>query len=157
MGCWLGIDHGTVRIGIAVGDTVTGIASPLAVVPARPPAHAIDEISRLADEYRADGLVVGWPLNMDDSEGPQGLVARGMACRLAEATGMDVRMWDERLSSFVADEVLAGRLTRKKRKARQDAIAAATFLQDFLSSGGPAAALRPDDIHPPPTTVDPTS
>ena len=150
MGCWLGIDHGAVRIGIAVGDTVTAIASPLAMVPAEPPDRAIDEIARLADEYGAEGLVVGWPLNMDDSEGPQGLVARAMACRLAEGTGMDVRMWDERLSSFVADQALAGHLTRKKRKARQDAVAAATFLQDFLSSGGPDAAPRPDDIHPHP-------
>jgi len=145
MGCWLGIDHGTVRMGVAAGDTATGIASPLAVVPARPEARAIGQIARLAREYHAEGLVVGWPLNMDDTEGPQGRAAREMACRLAEATGMDVRMWDERLSSFAADQALAGHLTRKKKKARQDAVAAATFLQEFLSSGGPDAAPRPDE------------
>jgi len=145
MGCWLGIDHGTVRIGIAVGDTTSGIASPLTVIPADPSDNVIREIIRLAGEYHAVGLVVGWPLNMDDTEGPQGVLARRMARDLAEATGMDVRMWDERLSSFTADQALAGHLTRKKRRARQDAIAAATFLQDFLSSGGPDAAPTPGD------------
>lgn len=150
MGSWLAIDHGTVRIGIAVGDTVSGIASPLLVVPAEPVDKAFDEIRRLAREYRAEGLVVGWPLNMDDTEGPQGLAARRMAADLAAETGMDVRMWDERLSSFTADQALAGQLTRKKRKARQDAVAAATFLQEFLSSGGPDAAPGPDEAAPPP-------
>ena len=150
MGSWLGIDHGSVRTGIAVGDTVSGIASPLAVVPTEPLVRAIDRIAGLAREYGSEGLVVGWPLNMDDSEGPQGLDARSMASRLAEATGMDVRMWDERLSSFTADQALAGQLTRKKRKARQDAVAAAVILQDFLSADGPDAAPRPDEIEPPP-------
>ena len=149
MSCWLGIDHGTVRIGVAVGDTLAGIASPLAVVPARPLASALERIARLAAEYRAVGLVVGWPLNMDGSEGPQGLLARGLARDLARVTGMDVRMWDERLSSFTADQVLAGQFTRKKKKARQDALAAATFLQEFLSADGPAAAAGPDDAVPP--------
>ena len=155
MGCWLGIDHGTVRIGIAVGDTTSGIASPLAVVPATPPDDMIRAIVKLAKEYHAVGLVVGWPLNMDDTEGPQGLLARKMACHLADVTGMDVRMWDERLSSFTADQALAGLLTRKKRRARQDAIAAATFLQDFLSSGGPDAAPTPDSADAPPADTAP--
>ena len=157
MSRWLGIDHGQVRIGIAAGDTSFGIASPLAVIPAEPMERAVAEIARLAGEYAADGLVVGWPLNMDDSEGSQGLSARQMACRLAKATGMDVRMWDERLSSFTADQAIAGHLTREKRKARQDAMAAAAFLQDFLSSGGPEAAPRPDQIEPNPPAHGPPS
>lgn len=148
MGCWLGIDHGTVRIGVAVGQTLGGIASPLAVVPAQPFDRAIEQIAHFASEYRAVGLVVGWPLNMDGTEGPQGLLARDLARQLAGATGMDVRMWDERLSSFTADQALAGQLTRKKRKARQDALAAATFLEDFFSSDGPAVACGPDSVVP---------
>ena len=145
MSCWLGIDHGTKRLGIAAGGR-DGIASPLAVISAQPADRAIDEIRKIASKYGASGIVVGWPLNMDDSEGPQGKLARQLACRLAEATKLDVRLWDERLSSFAADRILAGTGTRKKKKARQDAVAAATMLQDFLAVGGPESAPRPDEI-----------
>ena len=85
---------------------------------------------------------------MDDTEGPQGKLARAMASRLAEATSLDVRLWDERLSSFAADQALAGKFTRKKKRARQDAVAATAILQDFLSTGGPESAPRPDEIEP---------
>ncbi len=146
MGLWLAIDHGTARIGVAAGSTSDGIASPLTMIPAEPFDQAIEQIRRLASDYNAVGIVVGWPLNMDDTEGPQGLLARRAARQIADALDMDVRMWDERLSSFAADGLLAGQLTRKKRKNRQDAIAAATFLQDFLSCGGPDSAPKPDDF-----------
>jgi len=149
MGRWLGIDHGTKRIGVAVGGTVDGIASPLTVLPAEPFGEVVAKIRELADEYAVEGVVVGWPLNMDDTEGPQGKLARSMASRLAEATGLDVRLWDERLSSFAADEALAGTYTRKQKRARQDAVAAAVMLQDFLAADGPGAAARPDEVRGP--------
>jgi putative Holliday junction resolvase len=143
---WLCIDHGTARIGIAMGGSSPGIASPLAVIPAQPPAVAMAEIARVAKEYDANGIVVGWPLNMDDTEGPQGKLAREMAKDLEAATGLDVRLWDERLSSFTADQAMRGQFTRKKRKARQDAVAAAAILQDFFANGGPDSAPKPDEI-----------
>lgn len=133
----MGIDHGTRRIGLAVGDTVGRIASGVKVIPAEPPAAAMSQILLLAGEYQVDGLVVGWPLNMDGTEGPQGKLAHDMARELAAQTKLEVRLWDERLSSFTADQSLAGLLTRKKRKARQDAIAAAVILQEFLNADGP--------------------
>ena len=146
MGRWLCIDHGTKRFGIAAGDARNGIASPLTQIPAQPEDDAIQRIVSLAGEYQAAGIVVGWPLNMDDSEGPQGKLARDMAARLAAVSGLDVRMWDERLSSFTADETLAGIGTRKKRKARQDSVAAAVILQDFFACGGPESAPMPTEV-----------
>ena len=146
MGRWLGIDHGTKRVGVAAGSTADGIASPLKVLPAEPADAMLEAIDRVAAEYGAEGIVVGWPLNMDDTEGPQGRLVRAMAGDLARATGRDVRLWDERLSSFDADQKLAGLFTRKKKRARQDAVAAAAILQDFLAAGGPDAAPRPDEI-----------
>lgn len=143
---WLGIDHGSKRIGVAAGSAGDGIASPLTVIPAIPHDDMMRKILALAEEYQATGIVVGWPLNMDDTEGPQGKLARGMADELAGMCDLDVRMWDERLSSFSADQALAGQLTRKKRRARQDAVAAATILQDFFASGGPESAPRPNEI-----------
>jgi putative holliday junction resolvase len=143
---WLGIDHGTKRIGVAGGNTESGIASPIKVIPAEPIVSAIARIVELAHRYRAEGIVVGLPLNMDGSVGPQAALARQMAESLAKASQLDVRLFDERLSSFEADKVLAGgipkrgiprsgspKLTRKRKKARQDAVAAATMLADFFA------------------------
>ncbi len=143
---WICIDHGTVRIGIAGGDSIAGIASPLEVIPAEPLETAIARIAEVARDYDAQGIVVGWPLNMDDSEGPQGRIARKMALVIAAATGLDVRLWDERLSSFAADQSMAGQYTRKQKKERQDAVAAAAILQDFFDNGGSAAAPTPDSV-----------
>jgi len=145
---WLTIDHGTVRIGLAVGDTDDAIASPLEAVPAEPRDAVFRRVSELAEQYDAVGVVVGWPLNMDDTEGPQGQLARRFAADLAVATGLDVRLWDERLSSMSADAKLAGHYTRKKRRARQDAVAAAAICQDFLAVGGADTAPRPRDVRP---------
>ena len=145
---WLGIDHGSKRIGMAVGDTSVAIATPLTVLDGESLNfdQVVEQIARIAAEHDASGAVVGWPLNMDDTEGAQGKIAREFASKLAEHTDLDVRLWDERLSSFQADQALACTFTRKKKKARQDAIAAAVILQDFLSSGGPQGAPRPDGV-----------
>jgi len=134
MGSWLGIDHGTKRIGIAVGSTAVAVASPLGVIPAHPADAARKRIVYFAREYQVKGIVVGLPLNMDGSEGREAAAARRLAEGLEKAAGLQVRLFDERLSSFAADQALAGRLTRKKRRARQDALAAATMLQDFLAA-----------------------
>jgi putative holliday junction resolvase len=142
MSSWIGIDHGTKRIGIAVGAIPPGIASPAEMSPAEPEHLAIARISAVARAHDAVGVVVGHPINMDGSSGPQAKAASDFAARLAGATGLDVRLWDERLTSFVADQALAGRLTRGKRKARQDALAAAAMLQDFFDSLGPQRAER---------------
>ncbi len=143
VGRWLGVDHGAKRIGVAVGDTASGIATPVEQVNAQDPA-CMHEIARLARTYDVCGIVVGWPLLNDDSEGPQGRIARHFAADLAGATGLDVRMWDERLSSFAADQQLKGAHTRKGKKRRHDSVAAATFLQDFLAANGPETAPHPD-------------
>ncbi len=146
MGRWLAIDLGAQRTGLAIGDTLDGIATPLDVLDGKSIEDIIEHVRRVIADYRITGLVMGWPLNMDDTEGPQGRLSRKVAFQLGQVLGMDVRMWDERLSSFSADQALAGQLTRKKRKGRQDAIAAATFLQDFLAAGADAVAQKPDDL-----------
>ncbi len=145
MGRWLGIDHGHKRIGLAVGDTQARMASPVGMASAE--RHdTVEQILAMARDYQVEGLLVGWPINADGSEGPQGVMARRFASELAKQTKLPVRIWDERLSSFVADQALRGLLTRKKKRARQDAIAAAAFLQDFLSRDGEQTAHAPDDL-----------
>jgi putative Holliday junction resolvase len=149
MSRWLGIDHGRKRIGLAVGNTEQGIATPLSVLDAAGLETLAAKVALTAAQYGLDGVVVGWPINMDGSEGPQGRLARQWAVRLAEMTGLDVRLWDERLSSFDADGLLAGHMTRMKRRSLQDAVAAASMLKDFLARNGPETAPKPQDANPP--------
>jgi putative Holliday junction resolvase len=148
MARWLAIDHGTRRLGVALGDSADGLSMPLTMIPAGSDEQTLAAIRTVIAEYQPVGLVVGWPLNMDDTEGPQGKQARAFAAMLEDALDIDVRLWDERLSSFVADEALAGEFTRNKRRARQDAVAAAEILRDFLASDGPSAAMKPSDATP---------
>lgn len=145
MGRWLAIDHGRKRMGVAVGDSQHGIASPLEGLAATDP-DTVGRIAQLAEEYQAAGVVVGWPLKADGTEGAQAKLARAFAAELGERTGLDVRLWDETLSSFEADQRLSGQLTRAKKKRRHDAVAAAAFLEDFLRSGGQRSAPRPGEV-----------
>jgi len=144
MARWLGLDHGTKRIGIAVGDAATRVASPVGLLLANS-ADLAAQIAELVGRYDAVGIVVGWPINDDGSEGPQARQARLFAVDLSGQIGVDVRLWDERLSSFEADQRLKGLLTRRQKRRRHDAVAAGAFLEDFLARGGPAAAPRATD------------
>ena len=134
---YLGIDYGTKRIGLAVGDDVSRIASPVEMVPATgSPADHATAVLRVADDYGVDAFVVGLPMNMDDSEGPQARLTRNFGDAVAAATGKPVHYFDERLSSLAADELLQpAELTRKKKKKRRDSVAAQVILQGFLEGG----------------------
>ncbi len=130
---YLGVDAGAKRIGLALSEP-GGIVSPLAVIPASPGveinARAIVDV---ADEYGARAIVVGLPLNMDGTEGPQAKVSRSLAEALGHLSPLPVHLHDERLTSHAADRRLVDRdLTRKKKKARQDAVAAQVMLESFL-------------------------
>lgn len=132
----MAIDYGTKRIGLAVADDQTRLAAPILGVPGRgqPEADA-KAVLAAAAEYGIDEFVVGLPLNMDDSEGPQARVAREFGRTLEHLTHLPVHYFDERLSSESAREKLQpAELTRKKRKARLDGVAAQAILQEFLDS-----------------------
>ena len=131
---YLGIDYGTRRIGLAVSDPDGTIASPVTVIEhAGDPAAQSRRIITVAADYGADAFVVGLPLNMDGTEGPQALLTRNFAAALADMSGFTVHFVDERLTSISADEhLLDARLTRGKKKARRDAVAAQIILQSFL-------------------------
>ena len=131
---YLGIDFGAKRTGLAVGDSESKLATPAATIDTSGPAdEAIKTIIACAEDYRVHAFVVGLPLNMDDSEGPQAKAARAFGQRIADATGKPVHYYDERLSTVEALTLLipAG-LTRKKKKARVDRVAAQVMLQAFL-------------------------
>jgi putative Holliday junction resolvase len=133
---YCGVDYGSRRIGLAIANPEGTIASPLDVVPGDGPVRTV--IARIEDavaDYDVDEWVVGLPLNMDGTEGDQARQARQFAAHLERVTGKPVHLWDERLSSSTADEHLAAAdLTRAKKKARRDAVAAQVMLQSFLDA-----------------------
>jgi putative Holliday junction resolvase len=145
---YLGVDLGTRRIGLAISEPNTGVVSPLSVINTR---DSLDDnasaILQVAEEYGAGGIVIGLPLNMDGTEGPQARLSKQLAevirkaCQVqAETSAMAVHLHDERLTSHAADRRLLDRdLTRKKKKARQDAVAAQVLLESFLSCRARAA------------------
>jgi putative holliday junction resolvase len=129
---YLAIDFGQRRTGLAVGDDRTAIATPLAVLEESNPQRLLALIAQAAQEQEAAALVVGLPLNMDDSAGPAAQAARKLAEQLGRQTKLPIHLVDERLTSFAAEELLRGQdLTHGKKKARRDAVAAATILQQF--------------------------
>lgn len=142
---YLCIDLGDARTGLAAGDSITRIASPLKVLEVPSSADGggalLEAIAREVESMFGDGagdLVVGLPLNMDDTEGPRAKGVRAFAQRIASRTGRTIHFQDERLSTASADWTMArSGLTRGQKKAKRDALAAAAILRDFLgdSSG----------------------
>jgi putative Holliday junction resolvase len=136
MGRWLAVDFGHKRIGIAISDPTRSFVSPLTTLKARRNAqHPVDEISRLVDREAVVGVVVGLPYNMDGSEGPQAAASRRFAERLRARLTVPVELFDERLSSFAADERLRAAGVRGKRRTElRDALAAQAILEAFLEA-----------------------
>lgn len=136
---FLCIDLGDKRTGLAIGDSVLKIASPLDVLEVpkaqRDGGALLDALVAAIAEQRPTGLVIGLPLNMDGTEGPRSRMAREFGQRLAGATGLSVHYQDERLTSTHADWQMARTgMTRGQKKAKRDALAAAAILRDFLAS-----------------------
>ena len=132
---YLAIDYGFKRIGLAICDPAEQFVSPLCQLPRNPqnPSAVIQRIRQLIDENHIDQIVVGLPLNMDDSEGPQAQKSRTFADQLKKITDRPIHLHDERLSSAAADDMLQNTgFTTKKRKQRRDMLAACAILQDFL-------------------------
>jgi putative holliday junction resolvase len=132
-GVRLGIDVGSVRVGVAACDPGGSIATPVETV--RRGAGDVSRLVELAREYEAVELVVGLPVSLSGSEGKAALAAREFAARLAEATGVAVRLVDERLSTVDATRTLrdAG-LGGKRQRGVIDQAAAVIILQGALDA-----------------------
>jgi len=128
---YLAIDYGDKRTGLAICDHDETIASPLTVIQGQK-----DLLKKIADVVQTEGveaIVLGLPLNMDDSQGPQARLVFKFADKLKEHLHIPIHFQDERLSTFSAEEKLAAAdFTRGKKKKRLDAVAAAEILEAFL-------------------------
>ncbi len=128
----MGLDLGTKTIGVAISDGLRLTATPLETIKRKKFTIDADRICEIISENQIAGIILGLPLNMDGSEGAQAKRVRKYAERLRRRLGLPLVYQDERLSSFVADQILATRARKKDRRAANDAIAAAAILQEFL-------------------------
>jgi putative holliday junction resolvase len=136
----LGLDLGSKRIGVAIGDRTGTIASPLQVL------HRSGNIRRdhqaiaaLVIEEEVDIVVVGLPLNMNGSSGPAAKAAIAEAAALATVVSVPVVTFDERRTTVTADQaMIAANMRAQARRRIVDKIAAAVMLQNWLDSGGSA-------------------
>ncbi len=145
----LGIDHGTVRIGLAVSDELQLVASPLKTVDARQDAE--NEIAQIVRDKRIGKIVIGMPFHMSGSRGEAAERVEVFGNKLGKALSHEVpiEFVDERLSSVEAEASLsrAGITGKKERSELVDQLAAVVILQDYLNQlRGPEGLLLPEDM-----------
>lgn len=134
----LGVDYGSVRIGLAISDPQRRIASPLAVHVRRDREQEARFFRQLVEEEQVGGIVLGLPVHLDGREGAKAAEARAFGTWLAEATGLPVVLFDERFTTVEAEGALwSAGLTHKQRKRRRDQVAATLLLQAYLDAGCP--------------------
>jgi putative Holliday junction resolvase len=146
-----GIDYGTVRIGIAISDADQSIASPYETYTRRGEEADRKRFRQLVKEDQISRFVVGLPVHLDGRESQKSAEARRFGQWLAEATGVAVEYFDERFTTLDAERFLAdAQLTKKKRKARLDKLAAQIMLAAYLES----LAANPQGTREPPRGLD---
>jgi len=130
----LAIDYGDARTGIAISDAGGTIVGQTAVIHSYKAEKTAAEIARLVKESGAERLVMGFPRNMDGSEGPRAELYRVFAALVEQTCGMPVVLWDERRTTVEAHNILSGcNYHGKKRKETVDAVAASLILEGYLS------------------------
>jgi putative holliday junction resolvase len=132
----LGIDYGSKRTGLAIADVELRMAMPFTMYEGLGDAQLAEAIVQLVRKEEIQTLVVGYPFNMDGTVGPQAKVTERFIVMLEQATGLKIHRMDERLTSHDSEGKLAGNFTRKQKRQRVDAIAAARILQDWLDMEG---------------------
>lgn len=131
----LAFDYGTQNIGVASGQTITRSANPQTPLKAKDGIPDWNQIEKLLKEWQPDLVLVGLPLNMDDTESELSARARKFANRLHGRFGIKVEMVDERLSSFEAkSEVMERGGSRNYKKNPVDSIAARVILESWLTA-----------------------
>jgi putative holliday junction resolvase len=130
----LGFDFGTFSIGIAVGQAITGTASPLTALKAKNGQPDWEQLGRIIKEWQPQLLVVGLPLNMDGTEQEMTDKARKFGNRLHGRFGLPVFMQDERLTTVAAKEDLFSRGGYKQlQKDKVDSASAQLILEDYFN------------------------
>ncbi len=136
----MGLDYGSKTVGVAVSDPLLLTAQGVEIIRRDKENHmrrTLARIEELIEEYEVGRIVLGYPLNMDDSEGDRAVKSKELADTLMRRTGLDVVLWDERLTTVEAHDIMneAG-LKASEHDRYVDQIAAALILQDYLDNSG---------------------
>lgn len=141
----LGLDLGTKTIGLAVSDELGFTAQGLQTHERRGLRKDLEALKERVAEYSIDRFVIGLPLNMDGSEGPRSEATKKFGAALADATGLPVIYWDERLTTVAAQRaLLEGDVSREKRRKVIDQVAAVLILQGWMDSQRPPSSADSD-------------
>jgi putative Holliday junction resolvase len=137
------LDLGAVRVGVAITDELGVMAHPRGALAARPRPALLAALQALAEEEGIRRFVVGLPLDMRGTEGEAARRARDVAQAIADATGCDVELFDERLTTVEAQRALtASGLKGKKARAHIDEASAVTILEAWLAARAERRARR---------------
>ena len=129
----MAIDYGDAHTGVALSDPTGFLAGSATTIHSRKEEVVLSELARMVRENQVDELVMGFPRNMDGTEGPRAELYRAFAGKVEEATGLKVVLWDERRTTVDAHRILfeAGK-NAKKRKKTVNAVAASLILEGYL-------------------------
>lgn len=130
---YLALDLGDRYMGVAISDTLGMIARPLEVFDRTSRKADFEHLAALIDQHGVDTIVAGLPVNMDGTEGDQAAWVRDYTGALADAVATPVVLWDERLTTEEAKEIMRSQ-GKTPTKAWIDAVAAAVILQSYLDA-----------------------
>ena len=130
----MAIDYGDARTGVAISDPTGLLAGFTTVIHSRKPEAVAAELARLVREHRVEELVMGFPRNMDGTEGPRAELYRAFAGQVEAACGLKPVLWDERRTTVEAHSILhASGKRMKTHKKTVDAVAATLILEGYLT------------------------
>jgi putative Holliday junction resolvase len=129
----MAIDYGDAHTGVALSDPTGFLTGTTTTIHSRQEEQVLTQLAQLVQEYQVEELVMGFPRNMDGTEGPRAERYRSFAARVEQATGLPVVLWDERRTTVDAHRILqqSGQ-NAKKRKKTVDAVAASLILEGYL-------------------------
>lgn len=129
----MAVDYGDARTGVAISDPTGLLAGFTTVIQSHKSDFVAQEIAKLVQTHQVEELIMGFPRNMDGTEGPRAAIYRAFAAQLEEITGLPVTLWDERRTTIEAHAILhdSGR-KMKQHKKNVDAVAAALILEGYL-------------------------
>ena len=138
MSRFLGIDYGTVRIGLALSDPTGILASPLPFLENQSPQQVTTALSQLIQTHQIEGLVIGLPRNMDGTYGPSAQKVRDFIAQIQKSISLPITPIDERLTTAQASKQLSSiGMNQKQLRKKVDSSSACLILQQYLDRNTP--------------------
>ncbi len=133
----LGLDVGETTIGLALSDVRRSIATPLSTIERSKFSKDMEKLKTIVETHKIAGMVIGYPINMDGSNGPRTQSTRTFVSNLGKNFSLPMLLWDERLSTMAVERMMIDAdMSRKRRAELVDKLAASYMLQGYLDNAG---------------------